>query len=83
MNNTTDYNENNTGWEIFLKVEQEQTNMAEPTVLEWDKDKAIELFNAYKTHWQENLKYGITGKGDAGTGKPNSKTVWQTILRHG
>ena len=57
--------------------------MAEPTVLEWDKDKAIELFNAYKTHWQENLKYGITGKGDAGTGKPNSKTVWQTILRHG
>ena len=52
--------------------------------IDWDKDKAKDLFIAYKNFWSGNpVQHGITGKPDAGTGKPNSKSVWLTLMRHG
>jgi len=57
--------------------------MAEPTSLDWDKEEANSLFISYREHWNKSNEFGITGKGDAGTGKPNSKTVWETIMNHG
>lgn len=57
--------------------------MAEPTKLEWDKEKANSLYETFKETWNKSTEFGISGKPDAGTGQPNSKTLLDTINNHG
>ena len=54
-------------------------------MFEWDKPAALRLIQDYKKFWgpSRNAEYGITGKPDANTGKPNSKSVYQTVENHG
>tara|TARA_R110002167_G_scaffold111007_6_gene282358 strand:+ start:10347 stop:11750 length:1404 start_codon:yes stop_codon:yes gene_type:complete len=57
--------------------------MAEPTKLTWDKEKANSLYETYRQTWNKSVEFGISGKPDASTGQPNSKTLLDTILNHG
>jgi len=57
--------------------------MAEPIKLEWDRAKAVELVNSFRTKWKQKEEAGITGRPDAGTNKPNSPSVYDWLLSHG
>ena len=57
--------------------------MADTIKLDWDRAKANSLYQTYRETWNKSSEFGITGKPDAGSGQPNSKTLLDTINNHG
>ena len=51
--------------------------------LVWNQAEALALYNKFKATWSKSREFGITGGPDAGTGAPNSPTLFAILQNHG